>query len=111
MRRFFAGRYRDALAKRAAEGTLRSTTVRTETLIDFASNDYLGVARDSSFAAAHFAAEARRADAAAGSTGSRLSRAHHGTRRVRTRCSIHGRKRGSSAGLPANSAAATLPCR
>ena len=45
-RSFFAGRYSNALAKRAAEGTLRSTTVRTETLIDFASNDYLGVARD-----------------------------------------------------------------
>ena len=49
MRRFFAGRYKAALAKRAAEGTLRSTTVRTEPLIDFASNDYLGVARDASF--------------------------------------------------------------
>ena len=72
MRSFFAGRYSAALAKRAAEGTLRSTAVRTETLIDFASNDYLGVARDASFAAAHFAAEAKRADAAAGSTGSRL---------------------------------------
>ena len=71
-RSLFAGRYKDALAKRAAEGTLRSTTVRTETLVDFASNDYLGVARDAAFAAAHFAAEAKRADAAAGSTGSRL---------------------------------------
>ena len=55
-RSFFAGRYRVALARRAAEGTLRSTAVRSETLIDFASNDYLGVARDSAFAAAHFAA-------------------------------------------------------
>ena len=63
-RSFFAGRYQAALAKRATEGTLRSTTVRTEPLIDFASNDYLGIAHNTSFAAAHFAAEARRADAA-----------------------------------------------
>ncbi len=114
MRRFFAGRYSAALAKRAAEGTLRSTTVRTETLVDFASNDYLGVARDSAFAAAHFAAEARRADAAAGSTGSRLltgaSREHDAFEAFAA--SFHERESALlfGSGYAANSAvAATLP--
>ena len=100
--------------KRAAEGTLRSTTVRTETLIDFASNDYLGVARDSSFAAAHFAAEARRAAAAAGSTGSRLltgaSREHDAFEAFAA--AFHGRESALlfGSGYAANSAvAATLP--
>ena len=72
MRRFFAGRYkrRPREARRGRHAAQHRGAIRA--LIDFASNDYLGVARDSAFAAAHFAAEARRADAAAGSTGSRL---------------------------------------
>ena len=113
-RSLFTGRYRDALAKRATEGTLRSTTVRTEALVDFASNDYLGVARDASFAAAHFAAEARRADAAAGSTGSRLltgaSREHDAFEAFAAQ--FHGREGALlfGSGYAANSAvAATLP--
>ena len=113
-RSFFAGRYQAALAKRAAEGTLRSTAVRTDTLIDFASNDYLGVARDAAFAAAHFAAEAQRIDAAAGSTGSRLltgaSREHDAFEAFAAQ--FHGRESALlfGSGYAANSAvAATLP--
>ena len=71
-RGFFAGRYRAALARREGEGTLRSTRAQPAGLVDFASNDYLGLARNADFAAAHFREEAGRADAQTGSGGSRL---------------------------------------
>ena len=70
-----AQRMRAALARRESAGTLRTTTFADAPLIDFASNDYLGIARDAAVAEAHLVEELRRhatEPRANGSTGSRL---------------------------------------
>ena len=53
----FAARMRAALDGRAAAGTLRSTACGEASLVDFASNDYLGLARDASLCEAHLVEE------------------------------------------------------
>ena len=70
-----AQRMRAALARRESAGTLRTTTFADAPLIDFASNDYLGIARDAAVAEAHLVEELRRhatEPRVNGSTGSRL---------------------------------------
>jgi len=73
----FLQRMEAALARRAAKGTLRATAPGAPGLVDFASNDYLGIARNAALLRAHLQDErlrerADRAGARLGSTGSRL---------------------------------------
>lgn len=68
-------RFRRSLDARRCEGRLRRLEVQHEEarLVDFASNDYLGIARDVDIHSAHHAEEmSRRGNQLNGSTGSRL---------------------------------------